>query len=582
MWNRLKKWYTLRNQLLIIFLSVMIIVLGIVSAITLRQVSNLVKDNAEDQIRQTAIQTSGRIDSLFEQLNTATKFIITNPNVQDIFERTYRGKKIPFQDLQNLSRVVNNIQANSEGIYSVELYTNNLERLLPLDNSNRMFNRVNVKWIDEADSARGRLVWIGEDPKNDNYFLSLRRVNLMNRKFNNAGYLLISINKKYFEITEKSNQKQYSFLLDGSFTPLFSNFPGNLNLEKIEDKLITGIDSTEYMVTKKTSNETGFTVLILTPVSELTKGLSGIRMGIILSGIVGIIIYFIFSLMLSNRVTKPIVNLTNTMRQANEGLMTINQEEVTVNEINELNSTYNQLVKETNHLIKTIYQKEIIRSQSELKALQAQINPHFLYNTLDSLHWSLEDKGEEELADIVVAMSNLFRYTISKNSDDDWALIKQEFNHIENYLEIIKFRFGNRIQWKLKLPQDLKNIKIPKLLIQPLVENAVIHGSGNKLKPCTIEIFAEYGANEDTIKIIVEDNGAGMSEEKLTSLMESIKTGEVNSKSGKGMALYNVKKRLGFYYKGNPDKLFSINSTENEGTTVVIEIPLVGGDFDVQ
>lgn len=578
MWNRLKKWYTLRNQILIIFLSVMIIVLGIVSAITLRQVSSLVKDNAEDQIRQTAIQTSGRIDSLFEQLNTATKFIITNPNVQDIYERTYRGEKIPFQELQKLSNVVNNIQANSEGIYSVELYTNNLERLLPLDDSSKMFNRVNVKWIDEANHARGRLIWMGEDPKNNQYFLALRRVSLMNQKFNNAGYLLISINKKYFEITEKSNQKQYSFLLDGSFVPLFSNFPGYINLNKVEDKPITKIEDTEYMVTKETSNETGFTVLILTPVSELTKGLSGIRMGIILSGIVGIIIYFIFSLMISNRITKPIVNLTNTMRQANKGLMTINQEDVTVNEITELNSTYNQLVTETNHLIKMIYQKEIIRSQSELKALQAQINPHFLYNTLDSLHWSLEDKGEEELADIVVAMSNLFRYTISKNFDDDWALIKQEFNHIENYLGIIKFRFGDRIQWKLHLPQNLTNIKIPKLLIQPLVENAVIHGSGNKLKPCTIEVFAEYGVNKDTIKIVVEDNGAGMSEEKLTALMKSIETGDVNSKDGKGMALYNVKKRLGFYYKGDPDKFFSIKSSENKGTTVIIEIPLAGGE----
>ncbi|MEG6535443.1 sensor histidine kinase, partial [Caldibacillus thermoamylovorans] len=98
----------------------MVIVLSIVTTITLSQVSLLIKGNAEDQIRQTALEASGRIDSLFEQLNTATKFIITNPRIQDIFTRKYKGEQIPFSDLQSLYNAVNNIQANTEGIYSVE------------------------------------------------------------------------------------------------------------------------------------------------------------------------------------------------------------------------------------------------------------------------------------------------------------------------------------------------------------------------------------------------------------------------------------------------------------------------------
>lgn len=575
MWNLLKKWNTLRNQILFVFLTVMVIVLSIVTTITLSQVSLLIKGNAEDQIRQTALEASGRIDSLFEQLNTATKFIITNPRIQDIFTRKYKGEQIPFSDLQSLYNAVNNIQANTEGIYSVELYTESLEQLLPLNDTNKLFNRINVKWINEADYAKGKLVWIGEDPKNRNYYLAIRRINLMDKSFENAGYLLIQVYKNYFSITKMKNSKQYTFVLDEKLDPIYSNYPGKISPVSFKNKSTTVINNTEYMVTKQISKD-GFTVLILTPVTALTEGLNGISIGIIVSGFIGILIFFICSWFLSNMITRPITNLTNTMRLANEGLLAINPNEPTVNEINELNSTYNQLARETNHLIKMVYQKEIIRSYSELKALQAQINPHFLYNTLDSLRWSLEYKGEEELANIVVSMSNLFRYTISKNTNDDWVTLSEEFNHIENYLEIIKFRFADRIKWKLLLPTELKNIKIPKLLIQPLVENAVIHGSGNQLNQCTIIVSVQKIKRPDFVRITVKDDGAGMDEEKLQDVKNALNNGEI---TGKGMALSNVKKRLYFYYKEELEKKFTIRSRKNEGTMVTIEVPIHRGDF---
>ncbi|MCG5026785.1 sensor histidine kinase, partial [Anoxybacillus flavithermus] len=169
MLSYLKKWNTLRNQILVVFLFVMVIVLSIVSMITLRQVSLLIRNNAEGQIRQTAVEASGRIDSLFEQLNTATKFVMTNQEVQRLFERIHAGEKVTFPELQRLKSVVNNIQANSEGIYSVELYTEDLKQVFPLDSSTKMFQRLNVKWIYEADRAKGRLVWIGEDPRNNHF-----------------------------------------------------------------------------------------------------------------------------------------------------------------------------------------------------------------------------------------------------------------------------------------------------------------------------------------------------------------------------------------------------------------------------
>ncbi|ABO67146.1 MULTISPECIES: sensor histidine kinase [Geobacillus] len=573
--DRIKKWNTLRNQILVIFLFVMIIVLSIVSIITLRQVSLLIKNNAEDQIRQTAVEASGRIDSLFEQLNTATKSIMTNHEVQKLFERMYLGKSVTFAELQGLKSIVNNIQANSEGVYSVELYTTDLKQIFPLNDSTKMFQRINVKWIHEAEQAKGKLVWIGEDPKNDDFYLAIRRISLIEHNFENGGYLLVRINKPYFSITEVNTQ-QYLFVLDHEWNPIFSNFSKSIDVLSLKHQSTTKINQIEYMVTKQSSTK-GFTVVILTPVSALTKGMNGIRLGIIFAGIIGIVIYFLCSLFLSNMITKPIVNLTKTMRLANEGLLTIDPETITVNEIRELNSTYNQLVRETNHLIKTVYQKEIIRSQSELKALQAQINPHFLYNTLESLRWSLEEKGEEDLADVVVSMSDLFRYTISRNSNDDWVTLKEEFDHIGNYIEIIKFRFGDRIKWCLLLPEALEHVKIPKLLIQPLVENAVVHGSENQLASCTITVAAEL-ASDSYIQIVVEDDGVGMDEERLQAVKQAMDTGDIISKSGKGMALHNVKKRLQLYYNEEISDSITICSHKNKGTKITLKIPVNGGE----
>ncbi|MFL6557408.1 MAG: sensor histidine kinase, partial [Bacillus sp. (in: firmicutes)] len=406
MFSRLQKWNTLRNQILVVFLVVMLIVLLIVSILTFNKVSSLLKNNADKQIYQTAVEANGRLESLYKQISTASKLVMTNDNIQRVLTKGYEGKQIAFAERQQLEGTVNTIQANTDGIFSFELYTNNWSRLLPLDDTS-LTNRIDGKWIHQADQANGRLVWIGDDPRNSDNILALRRVNLMGHDYANGGYLLISIYRSYFQFAkqyETNIPNQYSILLDKDLKPILSNY--NKSLEPIikNDVPTLSLDKQDYMVTKQTSNETGWTLIILTPIKALTEGISVLRMGIFISGIIGFIIFFISSLFLSTFITRPIIKLTETMQQASAGSLSLNPSVTTVNEINELNSTYNQLVKETNHLIKMVYQKEITRSRSELKALQAQINPHFLFNTLDALRWSLDDKEEEELAELVISM----------------------------------------------------------------------------------------------------------------------------------------------------------------------------------
>lgn len=575
MFSKLYKWNTLRNQILVVFLVVIAIVLLIVGALTYNQVSAMLKNNANKQIHQTAAEANGRLESLYKQISTASKLVMTNGNVQRVLTNAYEGQEVGFSERQQLEGIVNIIQANSEGIFSFELYTSNMKRLLPLDDKS-LITRIDNKWIHRANRANGRLVWIGDDPSNSDNILALRRVNLMGRDYANGGYLLISIYRSYLQFPNQDESNQYSILLDKDIKPILSNYDNSLvPILKNEDPTIV-LDNQEYMVTKQTSNETDWTLIILTPIKALTEGISVLRTVIILSGIIGFIIFFISSLFLSTYITRPIIKLTETMQQASAGSLTMNPSVTTINEINELNSTYNQLVKETNHLINMVYQKEITRSRSELKALQAQINPHFLFNTLDALRWSLEDKEEEDLAEFVVAMSELFRYTITKQTDDEWVTIQEEIHHIENYMEIIKMRFGDHLQWNLNLPIKYEKVKIPKLLIQPLVENAVLHGAGNKLNPCTISIFIRPTTDTQCLQVLVEDDGPGIAQEKLESIKQAIQSGGINSKKGNGMAISNVHKRLELYYQDGLRKGLTIVSEVNRGTKVYFEIPVNG------
>jgi two-component system, sensor histidine kinase YesM len=558
----------------------MIIVLLIVSLLTLKQVSSLLKNNAEKQIQQVAIEANGRIESLYEQINMSSKLVITDEEVQRVLTAVHNRKEVSFSDRQRLMGHINRIMGNTYGIFSFHLFAGKQQRVLPLDEDS-LLNRIDKKWINEANKARGRMVWIGEDPNDRNYFLAIRSINLIERQYKNGGYLLISINRNHFTFANETYENsQYSILLDQDQRPIIKNHTGDITDIIESNENIVQLNQQDYMVTRQLSKLTGWTVIILTPVSELTEGMSGIRTGIILSGVFGALIFTISALFLSTIITRPIIRLTKTMQHAGEGSLTLNPSVSSINEINELNSTYNQLVKETNHLIQMVYQKEILRSRSELKALQAQINPHFLFNTLDALHWSLEEKDEEELSELVLAMSNLFRYTITKETDDDWVFLKDEIKHIADYMEIMKMRFGDRLQWHVSVPSEYEFVKLPKLIIQPLVENAILHGAGNKAGNCHISVTVEPVNREgkEWISICVQDDGPGIDKERLEWIIQSMKTGGTSSVKGKGMAISNVYKRLKLYYKEIIDFDLIIESKVNGGTQISFEIPIEGGE----
>jgi two-component system sensor histidine kinase YesM len=573
---RLGKYNTLRNQILLVFLSVMVIVLCFVGIMTYNIVSSLLKNNAEKQIQQTAIEANGRMESLYQQIDMLTKQVATNSYVQQLLLAEKDGQTATFNERQALMQVGNTFQVYSNGINAFEIYSTNNRKLIPLDEEGLM-NRVHHKWIEEADLAGGRLVWIGQDPKEPEFFLAIKRVSLMDRWFSNGGYVVVQIHAKYFEFTETSQDHKHMILVDQNNKEIISNYTGDIHPILSEKETMITLNGSDYMLIKQKSAITGWTLFILTPVSALMKGISVLRAAIILSGAFGFLIFVISSFLLSTMITRPILKLTKTMKRAEDGELTLNPEISSTIEITELNQTYNQLVEHTNHLIQVVYEKEIVKSQAELKALQSQINPHFLFNTLDALYWSLDEKGEEDLAESVIAMSELFRYTISNQNQDEWVTIKQELEHVELYMQLMKMRFGERFTWSVSIPTDFEQVKIPKLLIQPIVENAILHGVGNKVGQGFVMVNVEPSTVNNNLVISVNDNGPGMDEGKIEKIMELIDTGKVSSMKGNGMAIANVNKRLQLYYKDYEINRINICSEVNKGTCFTFEVPINGG-----
>ncbi|MCR8659566.1 sensor histidine kinase [Paenibacillus sp. T3-5-0-4] len=563
----------------------MVIMIAILSSVGFYlndQVSKLLQVNTERHMENTAVQATGNITLLLNQMDNFTAQIATNAVVQSMMQKELNGKPLSFDARQQLQQEVRKHEAYMKGVRSIELYTTDYSTLLPLT-ENKLNDRLPAEWIAKADKAKGGLVWLGTDEKNPDIVIAMRHVRLMNQSFSQAGYLLIYLDVNYFELTDLSvdgvnsvASNEYMWLTDDIGTVLNTNSPQNIVLpQSITAQHSIKIDSKYYYGVQRTIEDVNWQITILTPVDEATEGISVLRTGIIISLLAGIILFLIATYFLSGMISKPILRLIRAMRVARLGTLKVIPIESATIEINELNHTYNQMVESLNGLIKMVYEKEILQSQTELKALQAQINPHFLFNTLEALYWELETRGEEQLAEAIVAMSGIFRYVINRDEQDEWVTLGDEIDHAERYLKIMKMRMMDRLEWSIEVDPDCRVIVMPKLLVQPLIENAIHHGVEQQIGSGIVKLSVVENLTEQHIRIKVSDNGPGMSEQQIEQVMERIKRKNRNNQEGKstGVGLSITEQRIKLYF-GTESEGLMIESETGKGTTVSFDIPI--------
>ena len=585
LWSKLKNLNTLRNQMLVGFLAVMIVILLFVGIVTYNSVSDMLKNNAEKHFQQTAIQANGRLEAILEQIDSLTTQVATNTYIQKLLLDETNGKSAIFAERQALLPIVSMVQAYSSGVTSVELYNFKNQRIFPLADS-KLESRVENSWIERANRGKGRLVWIGIDPRDSQSVLAMRQISLVDEGFSHGGYLLVRMDRDAFELSEpiaySGDGEQLTMLIVDHDSRLITSTDSSLTETELAiimhtDEQTVSFNGTNYILVKQRSAMTDWTLLLMNPVSAVTEGISVLRTAITVSAAVGTLLFVILSFVLSTMITRPIFKLIKTMRSTRLGILKPNPESPSSTiEINELNNTYNMMVEDMNGLIRLVYEKEILQSRMELKALQAQIDPHFLFNTLEMFYWSLQEKDEEELSELVVALSGLFRYTIGNPKKDEWVTIADELEHVERYLKIMKMRFGDRLTCQISMEPEFASVKIPKLIIQPLVENAIVHGIEGSIAPVSVSVTVSCSDTADHLIISVKDDGPGMDEEKLGAVVRDMQEGQSHSERGAGVGIANVHRRLKLNFELTEHHAYGIKvySQKGKGTAVCFEIPL--------
>jgi two-component system sensor histidine kinase YesM len=342
------------------------------------------------------------------------------------------------------------------------------------------------------------------------------------------------------------------------------------------DKLKSGVDQIkiqgkETIRINKSSSLTGWRVIQYIPYSELITPIVFIQRLTMITVIICLAAAFVMSLFVSNRLVKPLKNLVGLTKKVQQGHLDVRLDDIRQDEIGYLSANFNIMISRLREMHDEIYREQELKRQAELSALQAQIQPHFLYNTLDSVKWMAVIRGELQISEMITALVNLLRNSISLGKET--ITVRKEVENLKNYILIQHMRYYHVFEVTYHVEDEVLDMGIPKLILQPLVENSLYHGIDTTKQGGRIELAVEMKQGYLVCKIM--DNGKGMSQEHLKAIME----GKVKSQFS-GISVKNVDERLKLHY--GPQFGLVFQSEEGQGTTVTIRIPAVDIKEDSQ
>ncbi len=306
-------------------------------------------------------------------------------------------------------------------------------------------------------------------------------------------------------------------------------------------------------------------ILMTVPNRSIVDALSNTLFGGLAIGLIAVIFSTIGAVLFSKAFSKPIIRLSATMRTITiEDFSGINLPE-RKDEIGMLHDSFTVMLERNKELIAREYQSKLEKREAQLRALQAQINPHFMYNTLQVIGGMTLKSNVPEVYHITTALSDIMRYSL--NFSDEMVPFREELKYFQSYLTIQNERFGNRISLTINIAEELMDYLIPKLILQPLLENSLEHGLTNKKGEWKINLSGNVTQEGDMI-LVMEDNGVGITSERLEQIQQSLENGtEKSLKSHEHIGLGNVNTRIKL--KCMDDKYgITINSTYGEGTIV--------------
>lgn len=478
-------------------------------------------------------------------------------------------------ELLRMNRFLSALTFDRTDIYNVVILANDGGMFSILESKTyRAWSGADNSWRDQVLAQDGGLTLI--PPHTPGYYVGKgRQVVSLARALREPGtnrllgMIKVDMTKESLEsmiaINNLSNSS-YLFISDLSGRQIYPFETGE------QDGSSQQFPNEQYLHMVVDSEDAKLRITGMIPYQELRKNADEMIRFLSILSLVSIGCAYIIALAAAGRLVRPIRHLQSRMKMVRQGSLHVQAKVMTNDEIGQLTEVFNTMVVDLNQLVKEVYERKLREREAELSALQSQINPHFMYNTLETINIRALQNRDSVLSSIVQSLAKLLRYTVDRQEKP--VVLKNELQFVEAYLDIQSFRLGDRLRSGIYVDSSFDYCLVPKLLLQPFVENVIEHAM-NENEPTFVSISVSM--EEDDLIIAVEDNGRGMDAEQLelvrASLAERRKLGgpDFFGSAVKGVALCNVHQRLQLLYGHGYG--VEIKSVPGVGTAFYIRVP---------
>ncbi|TVY01276.1 sensor histidine kinase [Cohnella terricola] len=573
---------SIRSRLSLSFALLFAVLLVLLVIIVNNVSSSILIGKAVDNTSQSIALVSEKFDLTFDRVEDYAKTAITNNDIQDVLTVS------PQED--ELSRYTSRIKVFSalDGIINQTL----IDSMHIYDYHRRMFDSGSVQNVQyrlpefydffRTLESAGQLRWIDTHPSNYTKLSSVQHIvtlvrgiidagsgrrigvletNVSERtiaglydgiRLGNSGKIFV-VNERGMIVSHADKHELYASVADQPYYEW---------IEKNNGGKTFGINGEEFLVISRHYERLNWTIVGIVPTVEILQDQKRLTNRLLSIGFIFLAISVFITILLSNSITRPILKLKQTMKFVSGGDLGVRAEVKYKDEIGTLTNEFNRMIRNTSELMDDLLDKRKKEEEYELALLQSQVNPHFLYNTLESINGLAELNRNGEIIRLVNELAFFYRGVLSKGSKI--ISLKEELDITESYLKMLKIRHGDRLNYRIEVDESLYGYATVKLLLQPLVENALIHGLRNKRGPGTIRIIG--AEDSDLLYLFVIDDGIGMEAEAARSILLESPEGE--RKSGFGLASTN--KRIKLYF----GESYGLRIESGpEGTKVEISLP---------
>lgn len=591
MWNWIFK-LNILQRLLLYFIIVIIISVSIVSSLIYLQASREIKKQQSDYLEYIIENASYQTNLFIEELEYTTIPLISNDRVKSFLEIDRDDRLEYYYHHSDIQKMMDDLLIQNEAINLVFLIGENERAILSEGrlteyDENTSFENMYDNLLKTTPETGAANITLKKSLQNEEYVLTMTRNVRGRTHFIPKGVFGIEIQatslEKLWDISNLKNgtslwifdeNNQIVYHPDEHWVGEKIDESLNQNFKDNKDTFIDKWRNEEMIFSYIHSPETTWTLVAMTPQQNVYEPLAGLNKKVVIAIGISLFIALLLSIAFANTIIKPLRKVQKGMKQTETGDWVKLKPLKGKDEISSVVSSYNLMIDRLSILIKNLTKAELknhrvlFEKQSiEFQALQSQINPHFLYNTLETMNAYAIIKDEVEISEMTVALAQMFRYAVRNL---EVVTLMEEKEHVENFLTIAKHRIQREIDVQFLVDQNLYNEEVVKLTIQPIVENAILHGfkKNSDIDSIAIQVTKSKGL----LLIEIKDNGVGIPPKKLEELKRVLKqtnNNQINTKMGIGLS--NVNRRIQLIY-GN-DYGLDVYSQIDVGTTVGIKMP---------